>query len=142
MCDDIYWDMSKNLLNETFQKQLKLLYKHLNEANVELVVDIENLLPDKANMEVAIDSLRKGMRSDDTRPIDVYRSKDKYIVVDGHHRLLQAIVNGESTVTVNVKVLDSKTPMSRKGTIALDFEDGDYYGLANNLDSGWMIKRL
>ena len=132
--------MSKNLLNETFQKHLKLLYKHLNEANVELVVDIENLLPDKANMEVSIDSLRKGMRSDDTRPIDVYRSKDKYIVGDGHHRLLQAIVNGESTV--NVKVLDSETPMSRTGTIALDSEDGDYYGLANNLDSGWMIKRL
>jgi len=132
--------MSKNLLNETFQKHLKLLYKHLNEANVELVVDIENLLPDKANMEVAIDSLRKGMRSEDTNPIKVYRSKDKYIVGDGHHRLLQAIVNGESTV--NVKVLDSETPMSRTGTIALDSEDGDYYGLANNLDSGWMIKRL
>jgi hypothetical protein len=140
MCDDIYWDMSKNLLNETFQKHLKLLYKQLNEGNVELVVDIEKLLPDKANMEVAVDSLRKGMRSEDTNPIKVYRSKDKYIVGDGHHRLLQAIVNGESTV--NVKVLDSETPMSRTGTIALDSEDGDYYGLANNLDSGWMIKRL
>jgi hypothetical protein len=114
-------------------------YKYLNESIVKRV-DIENLLPDKNNMEVAVDSLRKGMQSPSNSPIEVYVSEDKYIVADGHHRLLQAIINGESSVTV--KVLDSEKPMSRNGTVALDFLDGDYYGLDNNLESGWLIKRL
>jgi len=115
------------------------LSNHINESIVKRV-DIENLLPDKNNMEVAVDSLRKGMQSPSNSPIEVYTSEDKYIVADGHHRLLQAIINGESSV--NVKVLDSEKPMSRNGTVALDFLDGDYYGLNNNLESGWLIKRL
>ena len=115
------------------------LSNHMNESIVKRV-DIENLLPDKNNMEVAVDSLRKGMQSPSNSPIEVYASEDKYIVADGHHRLLQAIINGESSV--NVKVLDSEKPMSRNGTVALDFLDGDYYGLDNNLESGWLIKRL
>ena len=114
-------------------------YKYLNESIVKRV-DIENLLPDKNNMEVAVDSLRKGMQSPSNSPIEVYASEDKYIVADGHHRLLQAIINGESSV--NVKVLDSEKPISRNGTVVLDFLDGDYYGLDNNLESGWLIKRL
>lgn len=103
-------------------------------------IDIENLLPDKENMEVAVDSLRKGMYSPSNKPIEVYASEDKYIVADGHHRLLQAIINGESSVAV--KILDSDKPMSRNGTIELDLYDGDYYGLDNNLENGWLIKRL
>jgi hypothetical protein len=43
---------------------------------------------------------------------------------------------------VNVKILDVDKPMSRKDTIELDLYDGDYYGLDNNLDNGWLIKRL
>lgn len=118
---------------------IKDCYPYLDQSIVKQV-NIENLLPDKKNMEVAVDSLRKGMQSLSNSPIEVYPSEDKYIVADGHHRLLQAIINGESSV--NVKILDSEKPMSRKGTVVLDFLDGDYYGLDNNLESGWLIKRL
>ena len=111
----------------------------LNE-NVVKRIDIENLLPDKNNMEVAVDSLRKGMYSPSNKPIEVYPSEDKYIVADGHHRLLQAIIHGESSI--NAIILDSDKPMSRNGTIELDLYDGDYYGLDNNLENGWLIKRL
>jgi hypothetical protein len=114
-------------------------YNHLNESIVKRI-DIENLLPDKYNMEVAVDSLRKGMYSPSNKPIEVYASEDKYIVADGHHRLLQAIINGESSISV--KILDSDKPMSRNGTIELDLYDGDYYGLGNNLENGWLINRL
>lgn len=103
-------------------------------------IDIEDLLPDKNNMEVAVDSLRKGMRSVDNKPIEVYKSGDKYIVADGHHRLLQAIINQESSVMV--KILPSDTPISRNGTIELDLYNGDYYGLDETLKNGWLIKRL
>lgn len=103
-------------------------------------VDIEYLLPDKNNMEIAVDSLRKGMRSMDNKPIEVYRSEDKYIVADGHHRLLQSIINGDASVTI--KILDNDKPMSRNGTIELDFYSGDYYGLDETLENGWLIKRL
>jgi hypothetical protein len=51
-------------------------------------IAIENLLPDKDNMEVAVDSLHKGRYSSDKSPITAYKDKGKYIVADGHHRLL------------------------------------------------------
>ena len=114
-------------------------YKHLFESIIRRV-EIEHLLPDKNNMEVAVDSLRKGMQSPSKSPIEVYPSEDKYIVADGHHRLLQLIIDGE--LSVNVKILDSETPISRNGTIELDLYDGDYYGLDNKLDNGWLINRL
>lgn len=103
-------------------------------------ISIENLLPDKENMEVAVDSLRKGMRSSDNNPISVYKNKNKYIVADGHHRLLQSIINGDESI--NAKILYSDTPISTTGTIELDLFDGDYYGLDSSLENGWLIKRL
>jgi hypothetical protein len=103
-------------------------------------ISIENLLPDKDNMEVAVDSLRKGMRSSDNNPISVYKNKNKYIVADGHHRLLQSIINGDESI--NAKILHSDTPVSTTGTIKLDLFDGDYYGLDSSLENGWLIKRL
>jgi hypothetical protein len=103
-------------------------------------VDIESLLPDKNNMELAVDSLRKGMISTSNEPIEVYESGDKYIIADGHHRLLQSIINGDATVLI--KILKTDTNISRKGTIELDFYDGDFYGLDSLLDNGWLISRL
>jgi ATP-dependent exoDNAse (exonuclease V) alpha subunit len=103
-------------------------------------VEIEELLPDKNNMEIAVDSLRKGMYASTDKPIEVYLSEDKYIVADGHHRLLQHIINGESSVII--KILTSDKPISRNGTIELDFYAGDYYGLDETLENGWLIKRL
>ncbi len=114
-------------------------YSDLNESIIKKV-DIEDLLPDKDNMETAVDSLSKGMYSPNKRPIEVYASDDKYVVADGHHRLLQAIISGEASV--DVKVLDYDKPMSRNGTIELDLYDGNYYGLDNKLEKGWLIKRL
>ena len=114
-------------------------YNHLNESIIKKL-DIENLLPDKNNMEIAVDSLHKGMYSPNKQPIEVYASDDKYVVADGHHRLLQAIIDGEASVVV--KVLDYDKPMSRNGTIELDLYDGNYYGLDNKLENGWLINRL
>jgi hypothetical protein len=110
-----------------------------NQSNLKKVL-IEDLLPDKDNMEVAVDSLHKGNYSSDDAPITVYENEGKYIVADGHHRLLQAIVNGEAYM--RVKILHSDIPISTQGTIELDFSDGDYYGLDSSLENGWLIKRL
>jgi hypothetical protein len=122
-------------------ERYKSLYQNstLNESVIKKV-EIEELLPDKNNMEIAIDSLRKGMYSDSTKPIDVYPSGDKYIVADGHHRLLHAIIKQDASVTVNILKLEE--PMSRNGTIELDFYGGDYYGLEDSLENGWLINRL
>ena len=114
----------------------KEFYQNLNEVIIKRV-DIEYLLPDKENMEIAVDSLRKGMYSPSKNPIEVYPSEDKYIVADGHHRLLQAIIAGESSMTV--KILDAEKVMNRNGTIELDFYDGDYYGLDNNLENNSLL---
>jgi hypothetical protein len=103
-------------------------------------VAIEDILPDKDNMEVAVDSMRKGMYSNDTRPLEAYKIGDKYVLSDGHHRLLQAIVAGEAHVLV--KVLESQVPISTNGTVKLNFLEGDYYGLDSSLENGWLINRL
>ena len=124
--------------NKPFGDSYKNKGKLLNESFY-LKIDIEKLLPDKNNMEIAIDSLRKGMYSDNKKPIDVYKSGKKYIVADGHHRLLQAIINQEHSI--DVKILPH-SKISRSGTVALDLYAGDFYGLDTSLENGWLIKRL
>jgi len=121
---------------------MKLVDKLLERPTSKVIrrVDIENLLPDKDNMEVAVDSLRKGARSEDKSPIGVYKSGRKYIVADGHHRLLQAIINGDSSILADIMI--PETPISRRGVIRLNLLDGDYYGLDSSLENGWLIPRL
>lgn len=108
----------------------------------ETKISIEDILPDKNNMEIAVDSIRKGMTSSDNKPLKVYKSKehkDKYILADGHHRLLQAILNGKDSVICTI----DNTELSDNGTIHLDpMADGDFYGLDQNLENGWLINRL
>ena len=128
------------MMRNADQILLENLYNLILENDIIKKVEIEELLPDKDNMEVAVDSLRKGMHSPSNKPLDVYKSEDKYIVADGHHRLLQSIINGDASVYV--KILPSDKPISRNGTIELDFYDGDYYGLDSSLENGWLIKRL
>jgi hypothetical protein len=109
----------------------------LNESGV-VVVNIEDLLPAKDDMEVAIHSLQNGRPSTDTSPIQTYQVSDKYVVANGHHRLLQAILKGNASV----KVIVLPGEVSTRGTITLDFYDGDYYGLDSSLSNGWLLKRL
>ena len=111
----------------------------LNEGAAKVInVSIDDILPDKYNMEIAVDSLHKGMYSDSNAPLEVYRDNDKYILSDGHHRLLQYILNGDNDADVIVK--DGK--VSRKGTVDLDSSEGRYYGLDDSLENGWLINRL
>ena len=115
-------------------------FKTWLESSGIITVDIEHLLPAKDDMEVAVHSLTQGRPSTDKGPLEVYQSGDKYIVANGHHRLLQAILRGDASV--KVMVLPSTTPISAQGTIALDFYDGDFYGLDSSLNNGWLLKRL
>jgi hypothetical protein len=101
----------------------------------ESLVDIEDLLPHKDDLEVAVHSLSQGRPSTDKSPINVYQNK---VVADGHHRLLQAILKGEARVKINTL----PGVVSTNGTIPLDFYDGDYYGLDSSLSNGWLLKRL
>lgn len=108
----------------------------------ETKIPIEDILPDKHNMETAVDSLRKGMTSNDNKPLKVYKLKNnqnKYVLADGHHRLLQAILAGKDSVDC---IID-ETEISDNDTIQLDpMADGDFYGLDANLENGWLINRL
>lgn len=119
----------------TFYQWLETVAPQLRTCN------IEDLLPARDDMEVAVDSLSKGRLAFDQGPIEVYQVGDKYVVANGHHRLLQTIIRGQAA-TVQIKVLPSATPMSTANTVPLDFYDGDYYGLDSSLRNGWLIKRL
>jgi 8-oxo-dGTP pyrophosphatase MutT (NUDIX family) len=102
-------------------------------------VAIDKIWPDKNNMEVAVDSLHKGMLAQTQDPIEVYPYKNKFVVSDGHHRLLQVIVNGDETVRVKVLPLDFKITTER----LVKLQKGErYYGLDSSLENGWLIKRL
>jgi hypothetical protein len=137
--NNVDWIVRNESLNNQMNDEQLIWEYYINESVIKKV-DIEYLLPDKNNMEIAVDSLYKGKRSTDNKPIEVYPSEDKYIVADGHHRLLQAIINQDSSVPV--KVLDNDGTITRNGTLELDFYDGDYYGLDNNLENGWLIRRI
>ena len=109
---------------------------------IETKISIEDIMPDKKNMEIAVDSIRKGMYSSDNKPIKLYKSKehkDKYVLGDGHHRLLQAIIAGNDSVNCTI----DNTELSDNGTIQLNpMSDGDFYGLDQTLENGWIINRL
>lgn len=108
----------------------------------EAKISIDNILPDKNNMEIAVDPLRKGMMSNDNKPLKVYKSKNhpnKYVLGDGHHRLLQAILAGNDFVDCYI----DNNEISDNDTIQLDpLADGDFYGLDQTLENGWLINRL
>lgn len=106
----------------------------------ELIIPIEYLLPHKDDMEVAVHSLYNGRPSISKSPLLVYRSKEhdeKYVVSDGHHRLLQAIINGKGFI----KCILQEGSVSSDHTIVLD-EESDFYGLKETLENGWLISRL
>jgi hypothetical protein len=117
----------------------KDFYKHILCENVS-TVSIDDLLPSVSDLNVAVHSIRQGYEAQSHGPISVYPHGDKYIVADGHHRLLRAIVNGENEINVKILPIDKK--VTGRGTIELDSSDGDYYGLDNRLENGWLIKRL
>jgi hypothetical protein len=108
----------------------------------ETKISIEDILPDKENMETAVDSIRKGMTSSDNKPLKVYKLKNnqtKYVLADGHHRLLQALLAGKES---DECIID-ETEISDNDTIQLDpMADGDFYGLDDSLENGWLINRL
>ena len=102
---------------------------------------INSILPDKDNMETAVDSLSKGMYSMDHKPIKVSRVGGKYVVLDGHHRLLQAILDGKDTIRAQVE--DGGKYIGVSGTIELDSSSaGRFYGLDELLENGWLLNRL
>lgn len=103
-------------------------------------IDIDYLLPHKDDMETAVDSLSKGRPSFDTKPITVYPVGNNYVVADGHHRLLQAILDGDTEIKANI--LEQDPRITSAGTIELDSSNGRFYGLDDLLDNGWLINRL
>jgi len=108
--------------------------------NKMLAVDIESLLPHKDDMEVAVHSLQNSRPSTDRNPIEVWATGDgRFVVVNGHHRLLQVILRGEES---KVQVTVTGQANSISGTVVLDFYDGDFYGLDSSLENGWLLPRL
>ena len=108
----------------------------LNEA-LSRYIDIDDILPDKTNMEIAVDSLYKGNYSDDIEPIKLYKSGRKFVVGDGHHRLLQAIISGKHRIKAEI----DNEEITDSGTVELD-QELPYYGLEESLDNGYLLKRL
>lgn len=104
------------------------------------VVDIDDILPHKDDLEVAVDSLHKGMPSPDKRPIKLAKFNNKYILIDGHHRLLQSILDGNNTIKATVETPDYN--ISDNGTVELDSSLGNFYGLEDLLENGWLLNRL
>lgn len=68
-------------------------------------------------------------------------NKDQ-IVLEGIYMEMAYGLSGTGEASMNVKILPSDPQISRKGTIKLDFYDGDYYGLDSSLENGWLINRL
>lgn len=105
-------------------------------------VPVEDVLPDRENLDIAADSLYHGRESQDTRPLEVYAAGDKYVLADGHHRFLRAVCDGKTHVAVSVR--EAEKPPSTEGTVTLDpdHEDGKY-GLTKSLPrNGFRVRKL
>lgn len=101
-------------------------------------VPIASILPDKENLEEAVQNYRDGKRTGDSRPLEVYPypAKDKYVLADGHHRLIEAICDGKNEVEVRCR--DHEFEKRPEGTVKL--KDGkDYYGLRKSLSNGDLL---
>lgn len=87
-----------------------------------LQIDIEKIVPTQKN--VNIENIKKvdGIESDDD-PILAIEQNGKYYLIDGHHRVSSAILNGETSV--NMRVL--KTPPAQDA----DFKESDHPRAAN-----------
>jgi hypothetical protein len=130
--------------NSIFMLEKLSNYLSLYYESKSVKISIEDILPAKADMEVAVHSLKHERYSNDKSPLKVYKCKNrpgKYVLADGHHRLLQAILNDADFVNC---IIDN-TELSDNGTVTLDvLADGDFYGLDQTLDEeyGWKLKQL
>ena len=108
----------------------------LNEATIR-EIPIGRILPDKTNMEIAVDSLSRRNYSHNIEPIKLYKSGKKFVVGDGHHRLLEAIISGKHSIEAKIH----NEEISNSGTVKLDHKL-PYYGLDKSLDNGYLLGRL
>ena len=84
----------------------KLLRKCLLESmpkeligNVNVNIPFNKLVIDKLNLEWAIENIKEKRPSRSTdKPMQVAMSRDnKYYLLDGYHRLVEAVINGKTS---------------------------------------------
>jgi hypothetical protein len=136
-------------MKELIRKQLRIILESMpNELIGQVWVNIpfNNLVLDKVNLEWAIENIteKRPSRSTD-KPMQVAMSRDKkYYLLDGYHRLVEAVMNGK-TNTKGILLNKSYEELKSMNKIGVGCSGGsgdEFCSNFKNLGSLDMIKSI
>ncbi len=107
---------------------------------------ISSLIMTKEELSQAIDNISRGYPSQTEGPVEVvYRTEmqpERYQLVQGYHRMVEAIVRGETEIQVMKLNEDTSKWMVPKPNDLFQFDwDLPYRGLENFIEP-YMLRRL
>jgi len=129
-----------------------LIRKHLFESmpkelvgNVSINIPFNKLIIDKVNLEWAIENIKENKLSKSSNnPMQVAMSNDnKYYLLDGYHRLVEAVINGKTStkgILLN-KSYDELKSMNKIGVGCAGGSGDEFCSNFKNLGSVEMIKK-
>ncbi|MDB4490008.1 hypothetical protein N9045_00685 [bacterium] len=106
------------------------------------VLPIGSLILSKEEVQAATDNLSRGLPSMTEGPVEVnyHPSLGKFQLTNGYHRLVEALMRGESEIQVSNQGEASWRPPSLEDTYKPDW-DADYYGMEEFIES-YVLRRL
>lgn len=106
------------------------------------IVPIGSLLLSKEEVRAAVENLSRGLSSMTEGPVEVnyHPSLDKFQLTNGYHRLVEALMRGESEIEVNNEGEASWRPPNLGDRYKPDW-DADYYGMEEFIEL-YMLRRL
>jgi len=114
----------------------------LNEVGEISEASIPDILMRKSEIEAAVSNLSRGMPSMTPGPVLVayHESLNKYELVNGYHRVIEALLNGKTTIQIQNKELAQWSPPSSSDIFVPDF-DREYFGMEDFIEL-YELKRL
>lgn len=92
-------------------------------------IDIASLIMDKENAGLAVHSLSQGRSSLTSGPVKVIQTPQGYVLTDGYHRTLQAILSGKDTIAATVETPDYDPYVPPAARRYVYDADDEFYGL-------------
>ena len=134
----------KSFIRNLVRKQLLESMPEELIGNININIPFNKLMIDKVNLEWAIENIKENRpsRSSD-KPMQVAMSSDnKYYLLDGYHRLVEAVINGKTStkgVLINKSYEELKS-MNKIGVGCAGGSGDEFCSNFKNLGSVEMIK--
>jgi hypothetical protein len=106
------------------------------------VLPVGSLLLSKEEVQAAVDNLSRGLPSMTEGPVEInyHPSLGKFQLTNGYHRLVEALLRGQSEIKVHNTGEATWSPPNRSDLYKPDW-DADYYGMEEFIES-YVLRRL